>query len=104
MKKKRKKHNTPVNPGDFADVLTGIGGHGGWIGAALGSGRLKRRRGRKPTKTELFKEAEKLRDQNVSWPNIAKKLTPDAYKENPRNAGEAMRQGVIRQRKQKPSD
>jgi len=89
----------------FGDVLTGIRGRRrGWVSAALGSGGVKRRRGRKPTKTKILKEAEKLHEEGLSWPKIARKLTPDAYRENTRNSAEAIRQGVFRLKKQRPAN
>ena len=61
----------------------------------------KKKPGRKP-KTSIFSEASRLHEEErLSWPKIAKRLNQRGYSENPRNAAEAMRQGVLRLRNDK---
>lgn len=56
--------------------------------------------GRKPQKTEIFKQAEVLhQNPGGSWPKIAKQLDPKAWAENPRKAAESIRQGVLRMKR-----
>jgi hypothetical protein len=56
-----------------------------------------RERGRPISKAKVFEEARRLfKTGQYSWPKIAHKLTPDAWKASPRKAGEAIRRGVER--------
>jgi hypothetical protein len=53
--------------------------------------------GRPATMAAIFKEAKKLRNvKNLSYPEIARQLTPEDYKADPRKAGEAIRKGIDR--------
>lgn len=61
---------------------------------------VPKKRGPKPEKTAMFIEAKRLHDSGrFSWAKIARQLTPDEFSGNPRKAGEAMRQGVLRLKK-----
>jgi hypothetical protein len=70
----------------------------------LKSPRLRREKpgrdpGRPVSKQATFEQAKELRAQErpqPSWPQLAKRLTLDAYRANPRKAGEAIRRGVER--------
>lgn len=50
----------------------------------------------RPAKTDEAIEARKLHDARMSWPQIARKLRPEQYAENPRAAAEAIRKAVER--------
>lgn len=57
----------------------------------------KRRRGPKPKKAAIFIEARRLHSSaKLSWTKIAQRLDPAAFNDDPRKAGEKMRQGVLR--------
>ena len=63
--------------------------------AAIAS-RIDQGRGR-PSKKQLYLEAKELRDQGMSYPEIARRLTKAEYAaKGPRKAGEAIRQGIKR--------
>lgn len=49
-------------------------------------------------KTEIYSQGDLLRKQRTTWSRIAERLIPEAFRENPRTAAEAMRQGVTRWR------
>lgn len=52
--------------------------------------------GRPAAKRAVFVEAKRLRSQTppVPWPKVARLLTPEAYREDPRRAAEAIRKGA----------
>lgn len=53
--------------------------------------------GRKAKKTSIFAEAKRLHEkEQLSWPKIAKRLTPDDWAKDTRNASEAIRKGAGR--------
>jgi len=53
--------------------------------------------GRKATKTGIYAEAKRLhKAEGLSWPKIAKRLTPAEYAADPRKASEALRKGASR--------
>jgi hypothetical protein len=52
------------------------------------------RAGRPAEKTEIFRKGAAMKKPGVTWPDIARKLTPEAWRRDPRKAGEAMRQGA----------
>jgi hypothetical protein len=64
-----------------------------WMSAMRG--RRKRSGGRPAVKRQMFLEAKRLRDtERISWPEIARRLDPNGFKEDSRKAGERMRLGV----------
>jgi hypothetical protein len=63
-----------------------------------GNAKKKRRPGRPIEKREMFATAGKLHQQGLSWPRIAQQLTPEAFREDPRKAADALRKGVGRLR------
>jgi hypothetical protein len=75
-----------------------------WVSVSLRRKKnVPRRRGPKPMKTAAFVEAARLHSEDrLSWPKIARRLTPGAYTQDPRKAAEAMRQGVLRLRRTQP--
>ncbi len=55
------------------------------------------KRGRPIEKRAIFEQARNIRNvEKLPYPQIAKRLTPEAYKANPRKAGEAIRRGIER--------
>lgn len=55
----------------------------------------KNKGGRPAVKRQMFLEARRLKDtEDLSWPEVARRLDPGGFKENPRKAGERMRLGV----------
>jgi hypothetical protein len=57
--------------------------------------RPKNEGGRPAVKRKMFLAARHLRnDERLAWPEIARRLDPDGYKDDPRKAGERMRLGV----------
>jgi hypothetical protein len=57
---------------------------------------LASRGGRPPMKTGIWPQGAKLRENGVSWPAIARQLTPTAFREDSRKAAESIRLGVKR--------
>jgi hypothetical protein len=56
---------------------------------------LKNKGGRPAVKREMFLDAKRLKDtEDISWPEIARRLDPNGFKESPRKAGERIRLGV----------
>jgi len=62
--------------------------------------KLKRARaGKRSTRTEIWIAALNFREEGKKWPEIARRLTPEKYKLNPRDAGIAIRLGVRKYQK-----
>jgi hypothetical protein len=57
---------------------------------------LASRGGRPPMKAGIWAQGAKLRENGVSWPTIARQLTPTAFREDSRKAAESIRLGVTR--------
>jgi hypothetical protein len=62
-----------------------------------------RKPGGRPTKRTIYEQAKKLREgprspgeRRPSYPEVARILTPQAFKASPRKAGEAIRRGIER--------